>query len=98
MAQRRNGVDGADLDVAEVGQVIEIMTDFYAQPRKNGAETSYVSETYHTATKEKPRNHKMKRKIEVSIRQLTREDRERFITAKTRRNGRRGWTRRRSRS
>ena len=62
--------------------MIEIMTDFYAQPRKNGAEMSYVSETYHTTTKEKPRNHKMKRKIEVSIRQLTREDRERFVTAK----------------
>ena len=61
--------------------VIEIMTDFYAQPRNDGMETSYVTETYHAATKERHHN-KMKRRLEVSVRQLSREDRERFILAK----------------
>ena len=77
----RNSAEGADIDVVESGQVIEIMTDFYAQPRNNGTETSYVTEAYATETKEKRQN-KMKRRLEVSVRQLTREDRERFIKAK----------------
>ena len=73
-------MDGADLDVEEAthGQVIEVLTDFYAQPRDDGKRVSYVSEAFHT-TKEK---HKVKRRIEVSVRQLSREGRERFVTAK----------------
>ena len=45
----------AEVDVTGelLGTVIEIMTDFYAQPRNDGLETSYVTETYHTTTKEK---------------------------------------------
>ncbi len=72
-------MDGADLDVAEVGQVIEIMTDFYAEPRDNGTGMSYVSETFHAATKEK---RKMKWRVEVSVTHMHREDRHKFIHAK----------------
>ncbi len=68
-------VDGTDLHVEEAlfGLVIEVMTDFYAEPRDDGRGVSYVSEVFHT-TNEK---HKVKRRIDVSVRQLSREDRER---------------------
>ena len=65
-------MDGTDLDAEEamLGQVIEVMTDFYAQLRDDGRGVSYVSEVS-CSTEEKP---KVKRRIEVSVRQLSRED------------------------
>ena len=63
----------------EVGDtLIEIMTDFFAEPRSNGDGPSFVSEIYHAGADKK----KMKRRIEVSVRQLNREDRTLFVKAK----------------
>jgi quinolinate synthase len=61
-----------------LGTVIEIMTDFFAEPRSNGDGPSFVSEIYHAGADKK----KMKRRIEVSVRQLNREDRTLFVKAK----------------
>ena len=51
-------------------RVLEIETDFYAQPRDQGAGISYVMEAYRTSKEQ----YKTKRRVEVSVRQLNREE------------------------
>ena len=60
--------------------MVEILIDFYAEPRDEGESISYVTEVFNTSAPKGKKN--TKRKIEVKVRDLTMEDRKLFDLAK----------------
>ena len=61
--------------------VIEILTDLFASPGSEHRQDSRVPEA-HVYTKDRDRARPLRRRVEVSLRNLTHEDRDAFTAAK----------------
>ena len=48
--ERSDEPEGADLE----GLIVEILLDFYAEPRDQGESISYITEVFHTKTEKSP--------------------------------------------